>query len=90
MLSLTTTSFMTLEFHIKENIVGKDKIACDKQFLLFPQCLILDNFFLNLHSPRFINFNLFETGLVPNFVACKMIYQYNMDSNRNDLELLDN
>ena len=25
-----------------ENIVGKEEIACKKQFLLFPQCLILN------------------------------------------------
>ena len=25
-----------------ENIVGKEKIACNEQFLLFPQCFLLD------------------------------------------------
>ena len=25
-----------------ENIVGKGEIACDKQFLLFPQCFLLN------------------------------------------------
>ena len=25
-----------------ENIVGKEEIACNKQFLLFPQCFLLN------------------------------------------------
>ena len=31
-----------------ENIVGREDIACDKQFLLFPQCFFF--FFVNLQS----------------------------------------
>ena len=31
-----------------ENIVGKEEIACNKQFLLFSQCFLLDQ---NILSP---------------------------------------
>ena len=34
-----------------ENIVGKEKIACNEQFLLFPQCFLLS---LKIVSP-FVN-----------------------------------
>ena len=31
-----------------ENIVGKEEIACDKQFLLFPQCFLLNQIIVSL------------------------------------------
>ena len=34
-----------------ENIVGKEEIACNEQFLLFPQCFLLNQ---NIVSP-FVN-----------------------------------
>ena len=32
--------FMCLQWKSFENTVGKGEIACNKQFLLFPQCVI--------------------------------------------------
>ena len=31
-----------------ENIVGKEEIACDKQFLPFPQCFLLNQIIVSL------------------------------------------
>ena len=39
--SNTTTPLMPLGNKPFENTVGKGKIACNKQFLLFPQCFLL-------------------------------------------------
>ena len=46
-----------------ENIVGKGEIACNEQFLLFPQCFLLNQIILTPHVHIFVIISLFTAEL---------------------------
>ena len=46
-----------------ENIAGKEEIACDKQFLLFPQCFLLNQVIVRLFVHIFDIISLFAVEL---------------------------
>ena len=46
-----------------ENIVGKEEIARNKQFLLFPQCFLLNQIIVSLFVHIFDIISLFATKL---------------------------
>ena len=47
----------------KENIVGKEKIAHNEQFLLFPQCFLLNQKIVSPFVNIFVIVSLFATEL---------------------------
>ena len=58
---------MCLKFKSFENNVGKGEIACNEQFLLFPQCFLsLWRTFLRSKNIKFVICNLFNFGRVQN------------------------
>ena len=46
-----------------ENIVGKGEIACNKQFLLFPQCFLLDQIIVSPFVYILVIISLFAADL---------------------------
>ena len=44
-----------------ENIVGKGKIACNKQFFLFPQCFLLKQIIVSPFGHIFVIMALFKS-----------------------------
>ena len=46
-----------------ENIVGKGQIACNKQFLLFPPCFLLNQIIVSLFVHIFDIISLFAAKL---------------------------
>ena len=46
-----------------ENVVGKDEIACNKQFLLFPQCFLLNQKIVYPFANNFDIISLFAAEL---------------------------
>ena len=53
---------MSLQYKSFENDVGKGEIACNKKFLLFPQCFlpILKNFLSYLSNLKLLSANCFS------------------------------
>ena len=78
-LSQTSPDFDDLQYRSFENTVGKGEIARNKQFLLFPQCLL--PFFLSFlpvsSNLKIVVCNLFHFGRVQNLSFGKGLKELN-------------